>query len=158
MNKKNFNKIVLISLCDNFSNQVGNSLSQSLDMLFCDARELVEYELVDKKAIEELCSVDYLKQCERKAIKHIASFENVVVSIGYDYLVRNFNLLKENSLIIFVELSKAYVKEHSDTLNFISYSQRNCDLKSICDVLLPIRKTDIDLVVKKIEEGIRSII
>ena len=129
MNKKNFNKIVLISLCDNFSNQVGNSLSQSLDMLFCDARELVEYELVDKKAIEELCSVDYLKQCERKAIKHIASFENVVVSIGYDYLVRNFNLLKENSLIIFVELSKAYVKEHSDTLNFISYSKRNCDLK-----------------------------
>lgn len=158
MNKKNYNIIVLVSLCDDFSNQLGKALSRNLDILFCDAKELVEYELVDKKAIEELCSVEYLKQCERKAIKHIASFENVVVSISFDYLVRNFNLLKENALIVFVELSPNYIKEHSDAVNLMAYQQRTDDLKSICDISVPTRKTEIDFVVKKILDGIRRII
>lgn len=155
MNKKNINKIVLVSLCDNFSNQLGNALSQNLGMLFCDTKALVEYELVDKKAIEELCSVEYLRSCERRAIKHIASFENVVVSIDYDYLVRNFNLLKEDSLIVFVELSKTSVKENAQTINFLAYAQRTEDLKVISDHCVPLRKLDVDFAVKKIVQELR---
>lgn len=150
MNRKNFNKIVLVSLCDNFSNELGTALSQNLGMLFCDTKALVEYELVDRHAIEELCSVDYLQKCERNAIKHIASFENVVVSIGFDYLGRNFNLLAENSLIVFVQLSKTFVKEHAEPINSLAYSERTEDLKAIADVCIPIRKTEIDFALEKV--------
>lgn len=158
MNKKNFDKIVLVSLCDNFSDQLGMALSQNLSMLFCDTKALVEYELVDRKAIEDLCSVDYLKNCERRAIKHIASFENVVVSIGYDYLVRNFNLLKENSLIVFVQLTKNFVKENSEPIDLLAYDDRTADLKTIADVCIPMRKTEMNFALGKVLDDLGRLI
>lgn len=158
MNKKNFNKIVLVSLCDQFSNDLGTALSQDLGMLFCDTKALVEYELVDKKTIEDLCSLEYLQKCERRAIKHIASFENVVVSMGYDYLVRNFNLMRENSIIVFVELSKAFVKENAQPVDFLAYSQRTDDLKTIADTSILLKKTDIDFAMKKVLENLGRLV
>ena len=150
MDKKNFDKIVLVSLCDNFTNQLGTAMSQNLGMLFCDTKELVEYELVDKNSVKELCSLDYLKKCEKRTIKHIASFENVIVSINYDYLIRNTDLLKEKGLIVFVELSKAFVKEQGDALSFLAYTDRTKDLQDISDFCLSVRKTDIEFVQEKV--------
>lgn len=158
MNKKNFDKIVLVSLCDDFSNQLGKAISQDLDMVFCDAKELVEYELFDKKAIEELCSVDYLKTRERRVMKHIASFENVVVSISFDYLMRNLHLLHHNSLIVFVKLSKSFVKENGQLVDLIVFEDRTEKLEEAADVCLPVRKTEINFVLEKVIESLRSMI
>ncbi len=158
MNKKNFNNIILVSLCDKFSNEVGKALSEDLGMLFCDAKEMVEYELVDRHAIEELCSVDYLNACERKVIKHIGSFEGVVVSMNYDYLVRNFNLLEEKSLIVFLQLSKPFVKENEDAINSLAYESRTDDLKAIAHVCVLLRKTDTDFALEKVEDELRRLV
>lgn len=158
MNKKNFNKIILVSLCDKFSSELGRAVSEDLNMLFCDTKEMMEYELVDRHAIEELCSVDYLKACERKIIKHIASFEGVVVSMDYDYLVRNFNLLEEKSLIIFLQLSKTFVKENADAVSSLAYEGRTDDLKTIADVCISLRKTDIDFALNKVEEELGRLV
>ena len=106
-----FNKIVVVSLCEKYTKDVAQNLSGKLDMMFCDTKDLIEYELIDKKAIEKLCSKSYLKSSEKGVLKRIASFENVVVSINYDYLIHNFQILKNKSLIIFLKLSKNYVKE-----------------------------------------------
>ena len=152
MNKKNFNKIILVSLCDKFSSELGRALSEDVGMLFCDTKEMMEYELVDRHAIEELCSVDYLKACERKIIKHIASFEGIVVSMDYDYLVRNFNLLEEGSVIVFLQLSKTFVKEKADAISSLAYESRTDDLKAIADVCVVLRKTDKDFALEKVEE------
>lgn len=150
MNKKDFNKIVLVSLCDDFSNKLGTALSADLEMIFCDTKALVEYELVDRHQIEELASVEYLQKCERKAIKHIASFENVIVAIGYDYLVRNFNLLEEKALLVFVELTKTFVSENEKGINSLVFTQRTNDLKAIADVCISLRKTDIKFASQKV--------
>ena len=53
MNVNKFNKIVIVSLCETFSNDIANLLSQDLGMLFCGTKELVEYELIDIQALEE---------------------------------------------------------------------------------------------------------
>ena len=110
MNNRDFNKIVIVSLCDSYTKQLGKLLSQNLDMMFCDTKDLIEYELIDRNAIQALCSKEYLEASERKVIDHIASFVNVVVAISYDYLIHNIDILKENSLIVYVKLSKKYVK------------------------------------------------
>lgn len=152
MNKENINKIVLVSLCDSFSNQLATRLSQTLDMVFCDTKALVEYELVDKNAMEKLCTPQYLKDCEKKVMKHIASFENVVVSISYDYLIQNFDILKKNAIVLFVELPKVFVKNNGSALDGLAYEQRGGNLKEIADSCISLRKTDIDFALKKVIE------
>lgn len=158
MNGKIFDKIVLVSLCDKFTCDLGNFLSQNLGMMFCDAKELVEYELVDKKAMEELCSVEYLKKSEKNVAKHIASFENVVVSIGYDYLMHNLEILKEKSLIVFVKLPKIFVKSNGNPIDEIAYEARSKDLEEISDVTLSVRKTELQFVTGKIIENLRRFV
>lgn len=150
MDIRDFNKIIIVSLCDRFTKNLGKRLSQNLDMIFCDTKDLIEYELIDKKAVEKLCTKDFLEKSERNVLKYIASFENVVVSISYDYLVHNLNILKERSLIVFVSLSKKYIKEKSNSINFISYDERSKKLKEIANLTVNVLNTDLDFVCKKI--------
>ena len=118
---------------------------------------MIEYELIDKKAIEKLCTKEYLEKSEKSVISHIASFENVVVAINYDYLTHN-NILKENSLIVFVDLPKKFVKEKGNVVDFIAFDERTTTLKNIATLTVSVRNTDIDFVCKKVMSGLGGIL
>lgn len=158
MDIRNFNKIVIVSLCDRFSKDLGKTLSQNLDMIFCDTKELIEYELIDKNAIEKLCTKEYLEKSEKSVISHIASFENVVVAINFDYLTHNIKILKDNSLIVFVDLPKKIVKEKGNVVDFIAFDERTTTLKNIATLTVSVRNTDIDFVCKKVMSGLGGIL
>lgn len=158
MNEKNFDKIVLVSLSEKFTSELGTMLSQTLGMLFCDAKELVEYELIDKKAVEQLCSVEYLEESERKVMRHIASFENVVVSISYDYLVHNYECLSQKGLIIFLKLPQSFVKDNGKPLDRLAYKDRTSKLQQLADISVSVRKTEVGFVLQKVIENLRSLI
>lgn len=153
-----FNKIVLVSLCDKWTSELANMLAQSLDMMFCDTKELIEYELIDKQAIEKMCSKEYLEKSERKVLKHISSFENVLVSINYDYLARHFDLLKDNSMVIYLDIPKSFIKQNANPINFISHNKRSNHLKEISNITITLRKTEQSFVCQKIIEKLRSLI
>ena len=108
----NFNKIIIVSLCADFSKRIGKSLSQALDMMFCDTKDLVEYELIDRNTLKKISTKEYLEGAEKKVIAHIATFENVVVAIDFDYLSNNIDILNYGSLIVFLKLKKEYVETH----------------------------------------------
>lgn len=158
MNNRDFNKIVIVSLCDSYSKNIGSFLSQNLDMIFCDIKDLVEYELIDKNAIEELCTKEYLDKAERSVFEHVASFENVVASISYDYLIKNINIIKNNSLIVFLKLSKQYIKENGNLIDKIAYESRTKDLEKLALVTVPIKKTDVEFVNNKVLEKLGGIL
>ncbi len=145
-----FNKIVLVSLCDTYTKNLGTLLSQNLDMLFCDTKDLIEYELIDKKALEENCSKEYLKASEQKVLRHLASFVNVVVAINFDYLWHNIKLLEKGSLIVFLNLPKNYVKENGNVVDVIGYEERSKNLEKIATATVKIKKTDISFVCEKV--------
>ena len=149
MNVNKFNKIVIVSLCETFSNDIANLLSQDLHMLFCGTKELVEYELIDKQALEEKCSMAYLKKLEKNVIKQVASFENVCVSISYEYFTQNFSLFKKNSLIVFIDLPKTYIKKNS-TIDFLDFENRQAKLKEYATCVVSIHKVDATFVKNKI--------
>ncbi len=153
-----FDKIVLVSLCDKFTKEVGNALSQSLGMMFCDTKDLIEYELIDRKAIETLCTKEYLKKSETSVLKRIASFENVVISINFDYLTHNINILKQGSIIVFLKLSKNYVKNNSGTVEYISYEEATQKLTQIATATINIRKTETNFVCEKIIDTLGGIL
>lgn len=145
-----FNKIILVSLCDKFSTEVGKTLSQSLDMMFCNAKDLEEYELIDKDTLKKVCSKDYFDTREKSVVKHIASFEDVLVSINYDYLMHNIQILKKNSLIVFLNLSKDYVKQNGNIIDVIDYENRVENLKKISVLNVDIDLVDVNIVCEKI--------
>lgn len=154
-----FNKIVIVSLCDSWTNELAKALAQSLDMIFCDTKDLIEYELINKDAIIKMCSKEYLEESERKVLKHIASFENVVVGINYDYLAKHIDLLKENSLIIYLSLPKAFLKENlKNPINLISYDKRSNHLRTMSNISMILKKFDINHVCLKIIEKLGSLL
>lgn len=158
MEIRDFNKIVIVSLCDSYSKNLGNILSQNLGMMFCDAKDLVEYELIDKNALEKFCTKEYLFECEKRVMNHIASFVNVVVSINYDYLIHHFKTIGKGSLIVFLKLTKKFIKENGNPVDFISYQNRTEDLEKMADLTLNIKKTDTNFVMEKVFEKLGGII
>lgn len=158
MDNRDFNKIIIVSLCDSYSKALGECLSQNLTMMFCDAKDLVEYELIDKNALQELCTKEYLERSERNIMRHIASFVDVVVSISFDYLIHNYDILKENSLIVFVRLSKEFIKANGNIVNVIAFETREKELESICDLVLSEEKTEIDYVCEKLINKLGGVI
>lgn len=153
-----FNKIVIVSLCDSWTNELAKALAQSLDMIFCDTKDLIEYELINKDAIIKMCSKEYLEESERRVLKHIASFENVVVGINYDYLAKHVDLLKDNSLIIYLSLPKMFLKQKANPINLISYDKRSNHLRSISNISMILKKIDINYVCLKIIEKLGSLL
>lgn len=137
----NFNKIVIVSLCDEFSKKVGQTLSQELGMIFCDTKDLVEYELIDKDALKKVSTKEYLESAEKKVIAHIASFENVVVAINCDYLTNNINILNCTSIIVFLKLKKEYVEKNGGTVNFLAYKSRTQRLQQFSSLTIEIEET-----------------
>lgn len=153
-----YNKIVIVSLCDGFTKSVSEKLSQMLGMMFCDTKDLIEYELIDKKMIERLCTKDYLENAEKMVIKHISSFVDVVVAINFDYLSHNFDLLKDGSLIVFLKLSKIFVKNNGNVVDQIAFESRTSQLEKLATLNLNIRKTDINFVCEKIIENLGGLL
>ena len=153
-----YNKIVIVSLSDKFSAEVGESLSQILGMIFCDTKQLIEYELIDKNALERMTTKEYMASSERKVIRHIASFENVVVAISYDYLIHNLNILKDGSLIVFLNLPKSYIAKVATSIEVIDYDDRTKSLEEISTVSLDVKKIDTNFVCEKIIKNLRSVI
>ena len=154
----NFNKVVIVSLCDEFSKKIGKNLSQELDMMFCDTKDLVEYELIDKDALKKISTKEYLEGAEKKVIAHIASFENVVVAINFDYLANNFDILKYESLVIFLKLKKEYVEKHGGTVNFLAYKSRTQKLEKISTLTIEIEEVETKKVCKKIINALGGIV
>lgn len=155
---KDFNKIVIVSLCDRYSRKIGETLSQSLGMLFCDTKELIEYELIDKEAVEKLCTKEYLAKSERKVLKHIASFEGVVVAISFDYLIHNINIIKDKSLIVFLKLSKNFIKVNGSVVDLLAYEERTKDLEQIATLVMELKKTDETFVCEKLIKALGGIV
>lgn len=158
MNTVNFNKIVIVSLCDRFTISLSKSLAQSLQMMFCNTKDLIEYELIDKKELKKFSTKEYLDKAEQSVIKHIASFNNVLVSINFDQLTRNYQLFKENSVIIFVKLPKIYIEEKSNIINKISYDSRTKSLEQIATLTISVKKTQVNFVAEKILEKLGEIL
>lgn len=153
-----FNKIIIVSLCENFSRRVGKLLAQELDMIFCDAKDLLEYELVDRDSIKKFCTATYLESAEKKVFQKIATFEDVVVAISYDNLMHNFETLKEKSMVVFLQTSQEYVKSAGEKINAISFASRTKQLKNVSTFSIDLESTEENFVCGKIIEALGGIL
>ncbi len=157
MEEKKYNKIVVVSLYEKFSTLVAKNISNDLGMLFCSARELLAYEIMDRKLVEERCSVEYLKKQEQRVLRNLASYENVCVSISYERFMESYVDFQKNSVIVFIDLPKTYIKQKSK-ISYIRYDERKARLEQNSTIIIRVRKVDAKLVKNKILKELGGIL
>lgn len=157
MEEKKYNKIVVVSLYEKFSTLVAKNISNDLGMLFCSARELLAYEIMDRKLVEERCSVEYLKKQEQRVLRNLASYENVCVSISYERFMESYADFQKNSVIVFIDLPKTYIKQKSK-ISYIRYYERKVRLEQNSTIIIRVRKVDAKLVKNKILKELGGIL
>lgn len=157
MTEIDFDKIVIVSLYERFSTLVAKAIAKDVNMLFCSTRELLAYEIMDRKLVEERCSVDYLKKQELRVIKNLASYENVCISISYERFYENASLFQKNSLIVFIDLPKTYIKQKSK-ISYIRFNERRENLIKTSTLSLKVRKVEVESVKIKILKQLGGIL
>ncbi len=157
MTEVDFDKIVIVSLYERFSTLVAKAIAKDVNMLFCSTRELLAYEIMDRKLVEERCSVDYLKKQELRVIKNLASYENVCISISYERFYENASLFQKNSLIVFIDLPKTYIKQKSK-ISYIRFNERRESLIKTSTLSLKVRKVEVESVKIKILKQLGGIL
>lgn len=157
MTEADFDKIVIVSLYERFSTLVAKAIAKDVNMLFCSTRELLAYEIMDRKLIEERCSLDYLKKQELRVIKNLASYENVCISISYERFYENASLFLKNSLIVFIDLPKTYIKQKSK-ISYIRFNERRENLIKTSTLSLKVRKVEVGSVKNKILKQLGGIL
>lgn len=153
-----FDKVIIVSLCDKLTKEIAKQLAQCLDMMFCDTKDLIEYELIDRDSLKKISSKEYLDEAEQKVIKHIASFEGVCVGINYDYFFRYAEILRKKSVIVFLNLPKTYVKNNANSIEYISYEKRTQSLQKLTNLTINLRKTEANFVCLKIIEKLGELL
>lgn len=131
--EENCNKIILVCLNQQIALEVGRVLSCNLDMMFCSAKDLIEYELIDVNTLKNIASTEYLNKAEHKVLQHIASFENVVVAIDYQLLCDNINILNKNSVIVFIKIPINFLKD-KQKIEKIMFNQHTLKLEKVANL------------------------
>lgn len=137
---KTINNLVIVSLDDNFSKAVAQTLANQLDMFGCDVKELIIYDLINPEEILEKCGYEYLKKREKGVVRSSADYQNTVISVSFD-LYKEYSEEFTMSLIIYLRLQKTSIRAITSK---ISYQSRDEFLKDKADIVLMLdRKSKI---------------
>ena len=158
MNERQIKKIIIVSLEENFSKAVAYELAQNLGMIFCDAKELLTYQLADLNSLSEKISKDYLDKEEKRVLTELASYEDVVISINFDLLFQNLKKMSNKSIIVFIKLLKTFVKENGNKIDTLAFDSRSQELEQIADITINLKKTDKTFACAKILEMLGGIL
>lgn len=158
MNEKELKKLIVVSLDENFSRSVAYDLAQNLGMIFCDAKELLTYQLSDLNTLSEKLSKTYIEREEKRVMTELSSYEDVVISINFDLLRSNLKAMKNKGITIFIKFTKTFVKENGNAIDFLAYDSRSQELEQISDITINLRKTDKNFACAKILEALGGIL
>lgn len=160
--KKN---ITIICLSSQFRKTVAKKLADELDMFYADVNEIMEYNLINSEMLEK-AGQEYFDENEQKTLKTISSYENTVLTLNYSTLNKNnnFALLKQNTLIIFMELDYSCFKvlnsqENSSPLasiNEIAYQDRTTNIANLSDIVVHESVAEVSTAVADIIKGIND--
>ena len=137
---KTINNLVIVSLDDNFSKAVAQTLANQLDMFGCDVKQLIIYDLINPEEILEKCGYEYLKKREKGVVRSSADYQNTVISVSFD-LYKEYSEEFTMSLIIYLQLQKTSIRAITSK---IAYQSRDEFLKDKADIVLMLdRKSKI---------------
>ncbi|MBE5738499.1 MAG: hypothetical protein E7354_02095 [Clostridiales bacterium] len=157
--------ICIVGLTKLFTDEVCKELSSRLEMFYANVDDLLEYELIDKVKVEEVCGKEYLIKEELSVIRRVCSFDNTIINIDYINLNNDTALeyVKGSCVLIYLELPRERFRkelereEQSFNQRIISvdlFEDRDFVCKGLADIIVPCDELDLEGTLSKINEMI----
>ena len=137
------NNIVVVSLSNNYSRQVGKQLADFLEMFYVDLNDILEYNLVNDKMLET-AGKEYFDKERKKIINSVTSYENslVVADIELFLLNNNFVYFKSNFLIIYLYCNETELERYESAFknkrNLYAFNEENEIVKKFSDLIVKV--------------------
>lgn len=153
--------VVIIGLNYEYNIEIAQSIADSFGLYFLNCDEYINYQLQNRKDMEELCGVEYLRTQENKAVKSCSEFENSIITIPSHYFLRDNQYTNfSHSLIIYIKFSKEKLIKQSKlgfvdefiVPNLLTFEQNNFELERISKFIISVRnkkKSTIEDEIKK---------
>lgn len=158
--KKN---ISIIGLTNSFKKSIAKKLADELEMVFADVNDLMEYNLINDEMLA-VAGQDYYNKNERKTLETVLSYQNTVLTVNFSTLnkLNNFDILKQNSLIIYVALNYADFQNLSQQeydnnvlkLNQIVFNDRDLIMRKYADIVVEVNHLTLNNVIEKTLDSI----
>lgn len=160
--KKN---ITIICLVNEYKKRVAKALADELDMFYADINEIMEYNLINDEMLEK-AGQQYFDENESKTVKTIASYENTILTVNFSTMNKgnNLDILKKDSLIIYVKLSfdkfceldKYESLKSLVQINKIAFQDRDQYISNFANIKVEVKDLEISSVIKSIIEEINN--
>ena len=148
---KEFKQSILVVCLNEIAGQeIAHSLADSLNMLYANSKEIVDYEVFDSQSVIEKCGVEYFEKKEKNALKHISRYSNVVISVGYEYFVKGFDFFKNTCNFVYVRAKKKQL-DPNDKINELAFEERDDELMEKCEFIVALKNIN-----KTVEEIIKQ--
>lgn len=142
MKKNNVpSSLMFVCLDEDYRGLCSKNVSDELGLYYANCRDLIAYDLIERDNVRDVCGVEYLKKRERKVIKDISRYENVLIDIDFDTLFNNVELFKDNCVIVYLFLEKEKIDKEKNPIDLISFEERDDYLSQNCDFKIKINKT-----------------
>lgn len=152
--------IVIIGLNYEYNLDISNMLADKTGMFLLDVNQYLNYSLLSRKNMEEVCGIEYLESQENAVIKSCAEFENSVICMPAMYFLRNEQYKNfDRSVIIYIRHTKPSLEKVNDTqsqyysalpVDLINFKDRDSELKSISYLTVNVTNKKKDTIVKEI--------
>lgn len=113
MLKKN---LILISLINDNIKELSLELAKKLNFFYLNTEDLIDYSLLDKEKMKNICGLKYLENKEKKIVESINSYEQTIVSMNHRTFIKNYSLIKKKNKIIYLQITKNDLEEKINTL------------------------------------------
>lgn len=137
------NNLVVLSLSNNYSRQVGKELADFFEMFYVDLNDILEYNLVNSKMLE-FAGKEYFERERKKIINSVTSYENslVVADLELFLLNNNFVYFKNNFLIIYLYCDEDELQKYESSFkikrNLFAFAEEDEIVKKFADITVKI--------------------
>ena len=149
--------VVIIGLNYEYNLNVCNLIADATNLYLLDVNEYINYSLMSRQNMQDVCGIEYLEQQENKVISSCSEFENSVICMPHYYFFRNEVFKKfTNSIIIYLRFSYKKLTEICQNvskdlstlpIDLITFDERDNDLTNVSNFKINIvNKKDITIV------------
>lgn len=122
---------ILVSLMDINMEKISSQLAKKLNYYYLNIEELIDYQLIDKEKMIDVCGIEYTEKARNKVIKSINTYENSIISMNYETFSSYHSGINRNNKIIYLKVRKEQIKKEYDRLNKEIKTERMPKDKSI---------------------------
>ncbi len=115
--------VAIVALDRKFAYDVSKQLAKVLDMNFLDCLELFEFDNIPRSLATMLKDYGekYYRKEEKGTIKYASGFCNTVINLESGMACKeNFNVVKQNCLLVYLHIAKGELKKRFSKLKFFT--------------------------------------